>query len=161
MAKTDSEVIEELKKRNEELEKKFGKFQSAFTETASNFNMSFNGFKNYTASILPGIESINEAMKSTIANMNPKDAMGFLDIEATEIQNAFGVSKQRVGEFKQSIADLAVSYVWPITRRCCKNNYTIRRCVRYYWCRRSRSVKRNRSCFTSYRFRISRISKKF
>lgn len=111
MAKTDAEVIEELKKRNEELEKKFGKFQSAFTETATGFNMTFNGFKDYTDSILPSFDSIKNEIKDLTQSMSLKDAMGFLDIEATEIQNAFGVSKQRVGEFKQSIADLAPELV--------------------------------------------------
>ena len=111
MAKTDAEIIEELKKRNEDLEKTIGKVQTVFTNTSSNFNMSFNAFEKYTASILPGIDSINKAIEKTVANMNPEDAMGFLEIEATEIQNAFGVSKQRVGEFKQSIADLAPELV--------------------------------------------------
>jgi hypothetical protein len=111
MAKTDAEKIAELEKELKSANEKFGRVQTAFTETASNFNMSFNGFKNYTASILPGFKSIEEAMKSTVASMNPADAMGFLDIEATEIQNAFGVSKQRVSEFKQSIADLAPELV--------------------------------------------------
>ena len=111
MAKTDAEVIEELKKRNEELEKKFGKFQSAFSDTATGFNMAFNGFKDYTDSILPSFDSIKNEIRDLTQSMSLKDAMGFLDIEATEIQNAFGVSKQRVGEFKQSIADLAPELV--------------------------------------------------
>ena len=111
MAKTDAEKIAELEKELKSANEKFGRVQSAFSETSSNFNMSVTAFKDYTASIIPGFDSINNAIKETVKNMNFADAMQFLEIEATEIQNAFGVSKQRVGEFKQSIADLAPELV--------------------------------------------------
>ena len=111
MAKTDAERIAELEKELKSANEKFGRVQSAFSETSSNFNMSVTAFKDYTSSIIPGFDSINEAIKETVKNMNFGDAMQFLEIEATEIQNAFGVSKQRVGEFKQSIADLAPELV--------------------------------------------------
>ena len=111
MAKTDAERIADLEKELKASNEKFGRVQSAFSETSSNFNMSFTAFKDYTSSVIPGFDSINNAIKETVKNMNFEDAMQFLEIEATEIQNAFGVSKQRVGEFKQSIADLAPELV--------------------------------------------------
>jgi hypothetical protein len=111
MAKTPEEKIAELEAQLKASNDKFGKIQSAFAETSSNFNMSVSSFKDYTSSILPSFDSINNAIKNTVANMNFADAMQFLEEDATSIQNAFGVSKQRVGEFKQSIADLAPELV--------------------------------------------------
>jgi hypothetical protein len=108
MPQTEQEKkIAELEKELKAANEKFGRVQSAFSETSSKFNLNFSSLKNYTESILPGFAKINDAIKETRNNMDLGDAMGFLEIEATEIQNAFGVSKQRVGEFKQSIADLA------------------------------------------------------
>jgi hypothetical protein len=107
MPKTVEEQLADLQKDNERLRKQISGVQSAFTEPSGNFNMNFQGFKDYTDSIIPNLKSIDKAVADAYRSMSPKEAMAFLDIEATEIQNAFGVSKQRVGEFKQSIADLA------------------------------------------------------
>lgn len=112
---------EELRKEIERLEKLNGslagsqealdRIKNSFTEATSSFNLNGQSFKKYTDSIFPGIMGLQEAIKDLVSRMSVEDAMGFLDTEATSIQNAFGVSKERVNDFKQAIADAAPELV--------------------------------------------------
>ncbi len=49
--------------------------------------------------------SMSEIIKNSAKAITETDSLRFLDEQATKIQNAFGVGKQRLSEFKTLIAD--------------------------------------------------------
>jgi hypothetical protein len=113
--KTAEELKKELDAANESLEK-LRKTQEGVNAALGGgstraFNLNYNAVSNYYASIVPSLGSIQEAFEKTKASMSFEGALQFLDEEATVIQNAFGVSKERLGEFKQAIADTSVELV--------------------------------------------------
>ena len=113
--KTAEEIQKELDAANASLEK-LRKTQEGVNAALGGgstraFNLNYNAVSNYYASIVPSLGSIQAAFEKTKASMSFEGALQFLDEEATSIQNAFGVSKERLGEFKQAIADTSVELV--------------------------------------------------
>jgi len=112
---------EELKKELERIQKEndalkgsaatLDRIKGSLTETTSSFNLNAQSFTKYTQSIFVGVSGLQDAIDNMVRNMSIQDAMGFLDTEATSIQNAFGVSKERINDFKQAIADAAPELV--------------------------------------------------
>lgn len=112
---------EELKKELERIQKEndalkgsaatLDKIRGSLNDTTASFNLNAQSFTKYTQSIFVGLEGIQQAATNLVAKMDIQDAMSFLDLEATSIQNAFGVSKGRINEFKQAIADAAPELV--------------------------------------------------
>lgn len=113
--KTAEEIQKELDAANASLER-LRKTQEGVNAALGGgstraFNLNYNAVSNYYASIVPSLGSIQEAFEKTKNSMSFEGALQFLDEEATTIQNAFGVSKERLGEFKQAIADTSVELV--------------------------------------------------
>ena len=113
--KTAEEIQKELDAANASLER-LRKTQEGVNAALGGgstraFNLNYNAVSNYYASIVPSLGSIQEAFEKTKSSMSFEGALQFLDEEATTIQNAFGVSKERLGEFKQAIADTSVELV--------------------------------------------------
>lgn len=112
---------EELKKELERIQKEndalkgsaatLDRIKGSLNETTSSFNLNAQSFTKYTQSIFVGVSGLQGAIDNMVKNMSIQDAMGFLDTEATSIQNAFGVSKERINDFKQAIADAAPELV--------------------------------------------------
>lgn len=112
--KTPEELLKEielLRAQNEKLSESQGRLSEALNGSTRAFNLNYSSISNFKSSILPDFTAIQAAYEKTKASMNFEGALQFLDEEATAIQNAFGVSKERLGEFKQAIADTSVEMV--------------------------------------------------
>lgn len=112
--KTTEELLKEielLRAQNEKLSESQGRLSEALNGSTRAFNLNYSSISNFTSSIIPNFTAIQAAYEKTKASMNFEGALQFLDEEATAIQNAFGVSKERLGEFKQAIADTSVEMV--------------------------------------------------
>lgn len=112
--KTPEELLKELellRAQNEKLSESQGRLSEALNGSTRAFNLNYSAISNFKSSIIPDFTAIQAAYEKTKASMNFEGALQFLDEEATAIQNAFGVSKERLGEFKQAIADTSVEMV--------------------------------------------------
>lgn len=112
--KTPEELLKELellRAQNEKLSESQGRLSEALNGSTRAFNLNYSSISNFKSSILPDFTAIQAAYEKTKASMNFEGALQFLDEEATAIQNAFGVSKERLGEFKQTIADTSVEII--------------------------------------------------
>ncbi len=81
--------------------KGYQKYQSTMSR-AFDLNQSFVSSMGDLVNVTKSMEKILEISADSITELN---SLKFLDEEATKIQNAFGVSKQRLSEFKTLIAD--------------------------------------------------------
>jgi hypothetical protein len=84
--------------------KKYQSTMSRAFDLNQSFVSSMNDLVNPTMSMSAIIEQSAKAITET-------DSLRFLDEQATKIQNAFGVGKQRLSEFKTLIADTAPELV--------------------------------------------------
>jgi hypothetical protein len=87
--------------------KGYKKYQSTQSR-AFDLNQSFVSSMGDLVNVTKGMEKILEESAKSITEI---DSLKFLDEQATKIQNAFGVSKQRLSEFKTLIADTAPELV--------------------------------------------------
>jgi hypothetical protein len=114
MAETPEELIARLQKENEALKgnaDNWDKLTSSYNKTQRAFDINVNTFSKYSETLTLNLTNITESIDTLTQSMSFEGALSYLDLEATKIQNAFGTSKERLQEFKESIADLAPELV--------------------------------------------------
>ena len=99
----DKETIEALKKQIDAYK---NGINDIFGTASKGVDLTVNIATNYKQTVLPGITSLNEGLQNMIAAATDAETiLKFLVEGSTEIQNAFGVSRQRLDDFKVAIAD--------------------------------------------------------
>jgi hypothetical protein len=83
---------------------KFQKYQQYELAQQQAFNLNEN-YVNSVGDLMNASKSMEEIIKGTAGSITETESLKFLDEQATKIQNAFGVGKQRLSEFKTLIAD--------------------------------------------------------
>lgn len=100
--------LDALKSQNEALTKNATKWSDLTTSiNGANraFNLNSDVITNYSNVVVPSLSGLQTALNGFTSKLDVFGALQFLDEEATSVQNAFGLSKQRLGEFKTTIAD--------------------------------------------------------
>lgn len=99
----DKKTIEALKKQIASIK---GGIDDIFGTASKGVDLTVQIAETYTSTILPSIKTINEGIQNmTTAATDAETILKFLVEGSTEIQNAFGVSKKRLDDFKVAIAD--------------------------------------------------------
>jgi len=97
---------EEIKKLQSQIEAYKNGINDIFGTASKGVDLTVNIATNYKQTVLPSITSLNEGLQNMIgAATDAETILKFLVEGSTEIQNAFGVSRQRLDDFKVAIAD--------------------------------------------------------
>ena len=99
----DKKTIETLTNRLKTLE---GGLNDILGTASKGVDLTLKIANNYTSTVLPSITTINEGIQNmTAAATDAETILKYLVEGSTEIQNAFGISKTRLDDFKVAIAD--------------------------------------------------------
>lgn len=97
---------EEIKKLQSQIEAYKNGINDIFGTASKGVDLTVNIATNYKQTVLPSITSLNEGLQNMIgAATDAETILKFLVEGSTEIQNAFGISKTRLDDFKVAIAD--------------------------------------------------------
>lgn len=100
------EELKKLREENESLRKTFDGLNSTLGNVTKSYSINANAFTDYASTIIPSTQSLEEAFVKLSQVMSPLTGMEFLEDQAVSLQNAFGVSKVSLNEFKESIANV-------------------------------------------------------
>lgn len=99
------EELKKLREENESLRKTFDGLNTTLGNVTKSYSINANAFTDYTATIIPSTQSVEAAFTKMMEVISPLTAMEFLEDQAVALQNAFGVSKVSLNEFKESVAN--------------------------------------------------------
>ena len=107
-----TDPLADAQKKLKELEAKNKQWEDIFSSAAnvgkSNLDLQQTLYKDYTTSILPKQETVNELFKLGVTNaISLETALQFTIKLSNDIQKSFGVSRQRIDDFKISLVNAA------------------------------------------------------
>lgn len=100
------EQIKKLQEQNESYKKTLDGLNTTLGNVTKSYSINANAFTDYAATIIPSTQSVEAAFTKMIEVISPLTAMEFLEDQAVALQNAFGVSKLSLNEFKESVANV-------------------------------------------------------